>query len=219
MHETPTETSVSVSIHLNTCNFSPAHAYTHAPTIHVQMCSSDTSGNEYMHILMCPGADWVQIGNRLPGRTVCAISKHLYTIAGTRTGAPLAPDMQRLLKAQKLQYRQDPLPDTSIDMPQYQKKDKIIRKGDTVVLSGMSKWNTEFNNKTCVVKLIVQECSEQDYKMVFMVELEEQRFFPAIIKANQRRERANKQTGYSRYGDQMQEHYFLARFGQITVQT
>jgi len=184
------------------------------------MCSSDTIGNEYMHILMCPGADWVQIGNLLPGRTVRAIKLHWYaTTAATTTGAPLAPDMQRLLKAQKLRYRQDPLPDTSIDLPEYQKKDKIIRKGDTVVLSGMSKLNTEFNNKTCVVKLIVQECSEKDYRMVFMVELEEQGLFPAITKANRRREKANKQTGYSRYGDQMQEHYFLARFGQITVQT
>ena len=95
----------------------------------------------------------------------------------------------------------------------------FIRKGDTVVLSGMSKLNTEFNNKTCVVKLIVQECSEKDYRMVFMVELEEQGLFPAIATANRRREIANKQTGYSRYGDQMQEHYFLARFSQITVQT
>ena len=35
MRETRTETSIPVSIHLNTCNFPPAHAYTHAPTIHV----------------------------------------------------------------------------------------------------------------------------------------------------------------------------------------
>jgi len=35
MRETRTETSIPVSMHFNTCNFSQAHAYTHAPTIDV----------------------------------------------------------------------------------------------------------------------------------------------------------------------------------------
>jgi len=52
-----------------------------------------------------------------------------------------------------------------------------------------------------------------------MVELLEHTLFPAIAKANQHREKTNKQTGYSRYGDQMREHHFLCKFGQIAAKT
>ena len=125
----------------------------------------------------------------------------------------------RLLKAEKLRSCQAPLPDTSIDLLKYQKKGKLIRKGQTIVLSSMSKSNSDLENKTAVVKLIVQECSEKGYPIVFMVELLEPKLFPAITKANQQREKKYKQTGYSRYGDQMREHYLLCKFGQITAKT
>jgi len=50
-----------------------------------------------------------------------------------------------------------------------------------------------------------------------MVELIEHELFPGITKANRQREKANKQSGYSRYGDQMREHYLLCKFDQIDV--
>jgi len=111
-----------------------------------------------MNMHICPGADWAQIGNLLPRRTARAIQYHFYAITDvTRTGAPLSPDMRRLLKAEKMRSRQAPLPDTSIDLLEYKKRGKLIRKGDTIVLSSMSKSNSRFENKTAVVKLIVQD--------------------------------------------------------------
>jgi len=125
----------------------------------------------------------------------------------------------RLLKAEKLRSCQAPLPDTCIDLPEYKKRGKLIRKGDTIVLSKMSTSNSQFENKPAVVKLIVQECSEKGYPIIFMVEMLEHKLFPAITKANQQREKKYKQTGYSRYGDQMREHYFLCKSGQISPKT
>ena len=63
----------------------------------------------------------------------------------------------------------------------------------------------------------MKECSEKGYPIVFMVELLEHKLFPAISRANRRREKAYKQTGYSRYGDQMREHYVMCKFDQIDV--
>ena len=125
----------------------------------------------------------------------------------------------RLLKAQKLRSCQAPLPDTCLDLPEYKKRGKLIRKGDTIVLSKMSTSNSQFENKLAVVKLIVQECSQKGYPIIFMVEMLEHELFPAITKANQQREKKYKQTGYSRYGDQMREHYLLCKLGQISPKT
>ena len=52
-----------------------------------------------------------------------------------------------------------------------------------------------------------------------MVEMLEDKLFPGIAKANQQKEKREKQTGHSRYGDQMKEHFFLSKFGQITLKT
>jgi len=154
-----------------------------------------------MNMHICPGNDWAQIGNFLPGRTANAINQHYH----------------EMMKAEKLQSRRAPLPDTSIDLLEYKNWGKVICKGDTIVLSNMSNANSQLENKTAVVKLIVKECSEKGYPIVFMVELLEHKLFPAITQANRHREKRNKQTDYSRYGDLMRAHYFICKFGQIDV--
>jgi len=98
---------------------------------------------------------------------------------------------------------------------EYKNKGKVICKGDTIVLSNMSKSNRILENKSAVVQLIVNKFSEQDKPIVFMVELLDHQFFPVITEANRKRAKGNKQSHYSRYGDQMREHYLLCKFGQI----
>jgi len=149
-----------------------------------------------MHIY--PGSDWAQIGKVLAGRTAHAIRHHYSAI--------------------KLRSRQASLPDTSVDLLEYKNGGKVICKGDTIVLSNMSKSNHQFENQPGVVKLIVRECSEKGEPIIFMVELLDHKLFPTITKANRHREKRNKLSGYSRYGDQMREHYLLCKFGQIDVE-
>jgi len=77
--------------------------------------------------------------------------------------------------------------------------------------------NLLFENKPAVVKLIVHECFEKRIPIVFMVELLDHQLFQVITKANRNRETRNQQPGYSRYGDQMREHYLRCKFDQIDV--
>ena len=102
-----------------------------------------------MNMYICPGSDWAQIGNLLPGRTVVAMKRHYNrTKDVTMTCAPPSPDMRRLMNAEKLRSRQTHLPDARIDLTQYKIRDKVIRKDDTIVLSSMSGSNSQFENKT-----------------------------------------------------------------------
>jgi len=52
---------------------------------------------------------------------------------------------------------------------------------------------------------------------MFMVELKDHKLHPMITLANQRKERRYKQTGYSRYGEHMQEHYLIAKYTQMEL--
>jgi len=146
-----------------------------------------------MNMHICPGKDWARIGDLLHGRTASAIQVHY----------------REMTQAEQLR--------SSVELLEYKNRGKVICKGDTIVLSNMSKSNSQLDNKTAVVKLIVKECGEKRNLIVFMVELLEHQLFPAISRANRRREKAYKQTGYSRYGDQMREHYVMCKFDQIDV--
>ena len=125
----------------------------------------------------------------------------------------------KLQKSARLIACQAPLPLANIDLSGCQHPNKHIRKGDLVILSKMSLTNTYLEDKEGIVKLIVQECPEKNNVVVFMVEMLDNKFFQSIILANQRKEKKYKQTCYSRYGNLMQEHYFLCKFSQINLKS
>jgi len=114
-------------------------------------------------------------------------------------------------KHAKLLARQAALPDANIDLPGY----CLLLKGSIVVLRNIDKSKQELQGAEGVVKLIVKECAENRHTYMFMVEMKDHKLHPIITLANQRKERKNKQTGYSRYGELMQEHYFIAKNTQM----
>ena len=114
-------------------------------------------------------------------------------------------------KAAKLLACQAPLPAANIDLP----STRVLCKNDTVSLYNMGKADLHLQGQEGVIKLIVRECIAKGNKHVIMVELKDASMFASITLANQRRETKNKNTGFSRYGSLMKEHYVLCRYSQI----
>jgi len=114
-------------------------------------------------------------------------------------------------KAAKLLACQAPLPAANIDLP----RTRVLCKNDTVSLYNMSKADFHLQGQEGVIKLIVRECNANGNKDVIMVELKDTSTFASITLANQRRESKNKNTGFSRYGSLMKEHYVICRYSQI----
>jgi hypothetical protein len=118
-------------------------------------------------------------------------------------------------KQNKLLARQAALPVANINLPGH----CFILKGSIVVLKNMVKSKQELEGAEGVVKLIVKECAEYRDAYMFMVELKDHKLHPMITLANQRKERRYKQTGYSRYGEHMQEHYLIAKYTQMELRS
>ena len=114
-------------------------------------------------------------------------------------------------KAAKLLACQAPLPAANIDLP----RTRVMCKNDTVSLYNMCKADFHLQGQEGVIKLIVRECNANGNKDVIMVELKDTSTFASITLANQRRESKNKNTGFSRYGSLMREHYVICRYSQI----
>ena len=114
-------------------------------------------------------------------------------------------------KKEKIKLRQIHLPDKQIDLPIA----LDIKKNDKVTLCNMKKPNIFLEGKTGTVKLIVCEDMQRKSKFLFMVSLDDQSLHEQIAIKNMKTEKSNKQTGYSRYGVLMKDHFVICSGNQI----
>jgi hypothetical protein len=114
-------------------------------------------------------------------------------------------------KQEKIKIRQIILPDKQIDLPAA----FDICKNDKVMLCNMMNSNIVLTGKIGTVRLIVCEDLQRKNKIVFMVSLDDPTWNEQIAIQNIKREKSNKQTGYSRYGVLMKEHFFICSHKNI----
>ena len=116
-----------------------------------------------------------------------------------------------IYRKEKLKLRQIHLPDKQVDLPVA----LDIKKNDKVKLCNMSKHNVFLEGKTGTVELIVCEDMQRKSKFLFMVLLDDQILHEEIAIKNVKREKSNKQTGHSRYGVLMKDHFAICSGNQI----
>ena len=116
-----------------------------------------------------------------------------------------------IYKKEKIKLRQIHLPDKQIDLPIA----IDIKKNDKVTLCNMKKPNIFLEGKTGTVELIVCEDMQRKSKFLFMVSLDDQSLHEQIAIKNRKTEKSNKQTGYSRYGVLMKEHFVICSGNQV----
>jgi len=114
-------------------------------------------------------------------------------------------------KQEKIKLRQIHLPDKQIDFA----KALDIKKNDKVKLCNMNKQNIFLGGKTGTVELIVQEDLQRKSKFLFMVSLDDPSLNEQVAVKNVKREKSNKQTGHSRYGVLMKDHFVICSAHQI----
>jgi len=114
-------------------------------------------------------------------------------------------------KQEKIKLRQFNLPDTHIDLTAALN----IRKNDKVKLCNMNKQNMLLAGKTGTVELIVQEDLQRKGKFLFMVLLDDPSLNEQLAKKNVEREKSDKQTGHSRYGVLINDHFVICSYNQI----
>ena len=115
--------------------------------------------------------------------------------------------------AKTLLERQAPLPLSHIDVLHF----RNILKGSVVTLKNLDKSKHYAEKAEGVVKLIVKECAASFGNHKFMIEMRDDTMFSRITSSNQRREKRYSQTGYSRYGPDMREHYLICKHAQMTL--
>jgi len=121
--------------------------------------------------------------------------------------------MKEKSRQDTLKNRQAALPTDNIDLPKF----KLFLKGSVVVLKNLDKSRKYMEGAEGVVRLIVKECPSFNDIHIFMVEMKDHKLIPHITLANQRKEKKYKQTGYSRYGAQMQEHYLICKYKHMSL--
>jgi hypothetical protein len=108
-------------------------------------------------------------------------------------------------KQEKLKRRQIKLPDKHIDLVEA----VDIKKNAKVKLCNMTKQNILLTGKTGTVELIVCEDLQRKNKFLFMVSLDDPTLNEQIAMKNMKKEKLNKQTGHSRYGMLMKDHFVI----------
>jgi len=156
--------------------------------------------------------------SKLPNRftaTLAQAKKQLLSLKKQSLRDAKTAQEREKAKQDKLLARQAALPVANINLPGH----CFILKGSTVVLKNLDKSKKVMEGAEGVVRLIVKECAEYGDAHMFMVELHDHKLHPVITLANQRKERKYKQSGYSRYGEHMKEHYFIAKYNQVQLKS
>jgi len=116
-----------------------------------------------------------------------------------------------LQKQQKIKLRQVNLPDTHIDLAVA----RYFKKNDKVKLCNMYKKDVLLQGMTGTIELIVCEDFARKNKFLFMVSMDDPSLNEQIAIKNVKREKLNKQTGHSRYGVLMKDHFIICSSNQM----